>query len=262
MKKILPGKVAENFSESAETYDSAASFQRRSANIFSEFILSSLSGKKAPRKILEIGCGTGFLTERLMDAMPSAYFTVSDISGAMLNRCEKNTMEIKNRKDIRVEYIVSDMADGVEDDDFDMIVSALAFQWAEDFHPALEKMNGKLMGKGTFFFSTLTEGTFAGIVNTFSHAGVKYPGPEMLSFNNIRKFCLSVFSEVNFRQGVYMEEYASVIEFLKQIKAIGAGNATGETLSAADLRRVIRAAGTGILSAEYHLAFFECTKKG
>lgn len=260
MKKILSHKVAENFSAGAETYDGAAYFQRHSAGIFSEFIFSSLKGKKVPRKILEIGCGTGFLTERLMEAIPSASFTVSDISGTMLRKCEKKTLEIKNRKNINAEYIVSDMSDGVRDENFDMIVSALAFQWAENIHSSLGKLREKLADGGTVFFSTLTEGTFAGIADVFRSAGVKYPGPEMLSLRHIRELCLSVFSQVRTRGGVFTEEHVSVFEFLKHIKATGAGNATGETLSAADLRRVIKSAGNRSVGAEYHLAFFECVK--
>lgn len=260
MKKILSHKVAENFSVSAETYDGAASFQRHSADIFSEFIFSSLTGKNPPLKILEIGCGTGFLTERLMAAMPSASFTVSDISGAMLRKCEEKTLALKNRKNIKAEYLVSDMSDGVKDGNFDMIVSALAFQWAENIHSSLGKLRKKLADGGTVFFSTLTEGTFAGIADVFRSAGVKYPGPEMLSLGHIRDVCLSVFSQAGTRSGVFTEEHVSVLEFLKHIKATGAGNATGETLSASDLRRVITSAGNRSVSAEYHLAFFECVK--
>jgi len=195
-----------------------------------------------------------------MEALPSASFTVSDISGAMLLGCEKKTKGIKNGKSIRAEYIVSDMADGIEDGGFDMAVSALALQWSGDFRSTLEKMREKLAGGGTFFFSTLTEGTFAGVIELFRSAGVDYPGPEMLSFECVREACLSAFSEVRARNGVYMEEYASVREFLRYIKAIGAGNGTGESLSAPVLRRVMKSAGAGALSTEYHLAFFECVK--
>ena len=47
-------------------------------------------------RILEVGCGTGILTEFLIKKYPNASFEITDISGSMLEECKKRCVSRKS----------------------------------------------------------------------------------------------------------------------------------------------------------------------
>lgn len=67
-----------------------------------DLLKSRLAGK-APRRILEVGCGTGFLTQMLHEAWPEAELIATDIAPKMLERA-------RNRVGKRVQFCEMDAA--------------------------------------------------------------------------------------------------------------------------------------------------------
>ena len=76
--------VSLNFSRAASTYGQAAEFQRTAAKTLMEVMAAETAGMSPPRRILEIGCGTGFLTGLLFNRFPRAKFLITDISGRIV----------------------------------------------------------------------------------------------------------------------------------------------------------------------------------
>ncbi len=79
------GRIASAFTAQADVYDAAADLQWLVAERLAEQITGRI--KKTPRRILEIGCGTGFLSARLADAFPETRLVLTDIAPTMLARC-------------------------------------------------------------------------------------------------------------------------------------------------------------------------------
>ena len=77
-------KVIKSFSDNVEGYHDKAIIQRKVSKSLAD-ILPKLEN---PR-ILEVGCGTGILTEFLIKKYPNASFEITDISGSMLEECKK-----------------------------------------------------------------------------------------------------------------------------------------------------------------------------
>ncbi len=74
------------FNRCALVYDQYAVVQKRMAYR----LIETLTEKEAqPEKILEIGCGTGFMTRLLYDHYPSAQITTIDIAENMIQQAQE-----------------------------------------------------------------------------------------------------------------------------------------------------------------------------
>ncbi len=137
------------FDEQAAVYDSVAHVQAQ--------VVARLAGRLAgcPKRILEIGCGTGLLSAQLAARFPQAELVLTDISAQMLAQAER-------RLGARATY---GFMDGQWPDvalgEFDLIASSLAFQWFDDLSGALERLGAMLAPGGVLAFATLGSKSFA-----------------------------------------------------------------------------------------------------
>ena len=110
-------KIRQNFSRAAETYDAFAQTQRQITNDFADRLLGNFD---SPKNVLEIGCGTGYLTERLSQNL-SCPIVATDFSPAMVEAAQGTTP--------KAQYLAMDGEHLCFDQPFDWIVSSLTFQW-------------------------------------------------------------------------------------------------------------------------------------
>jgi len=86
-----------------------------------------------PLRILELGCGTGNLTEYIITAYPEAQLTVVDISAEMLAECRSRC-----KTSTTITYFQSDFNDlAFEANSFDLIISSIAIHHLEDSNKQL-----------------------------------------------------------------------------------------------------------------------------
>ena len=121
------------FDEIAEGYDR----QRRSIiPCFDDYYgtISFLANvNKDFHSILDLGAGTGLLTEYLHREFPDAEFTLVDVSEQMLDVARRRFRGMKD-----FEYIISDYSETLPQGSFDLIASALSIHHLE------EKARGQL----------------------------------------------------------------------------------------------------------------------
>ncbi len=235
---INPGIVSRNFSRDPEYYHENALAQRRAALELAR-VLGSFCGSAAPVRILEIGCGTGFLTCEMFRFFPHGCFLVTDISEAMLDFCEKRTADMRSGLGVSVDFSMLDMTGGVVAGMFDMIVSSLAFQWAGDIGVLLSGLRDALSPGGVLGFSVQTEGTFKEVHDLFEAHSVSFPQMNLPSVADVAAAC-GIFSEVSISEDVFEEVFGSLRDFLRHVQRIGAGNASGTPMPASGLRRLLR----------------------
>ncbi|MFD1906715.1 methyltransferase domain-containing protein [Paenibacillus rhizoplanae] len=85
--------IRRQFNRSANSYDAHAQVQRiMSDRLAGSFIGWKNKGNVAGLNILEIGCGTGALTEILINEWPSASITALDIAPAMIKLAEQRVL--------------------------------------------------------------------------------------------------------------------------------------------------------------------------
>ena len=97
---INKAQVQKNFSQNAITYDQYAVVQKEMAR---ELIEKIRSTGVHFRNILEIGCGTGFLTELLARDYPLAQITATDIAPEMIFVAREKLAAFSN-----INYFVAD----------------------------------------------------------------------------------------------------------------------------------------------------------
>lgn len=135
--------IQKRFAKNLDTYNDNAKIQKKMA----ERLLSFLD-RKDFNDILEIGCGTGFLTQLVNDGFNFNTYTANDI----VESCEKYVKEINPK----INFIPADIEKAVENSDkkYDLIISNAAFQWVENLESFIKLLVSKLNDGGVLLFST------------------------------------------------------------------------------------------------------------
>jgi SAM-dependent methyltransferase len=128
----MQSPIGLSFSKAANSYDKYALCQYFAA----EKLIHSIT--ITPHHILDIGCGTGILTDLLKRKFPQAHFTLVDISPAML----KIAQEKLGRHSIN--YLCGDgqnidfIKNILKTHNIDLCVSNLCFQWLNNPYACLQ----------------------------------------------------------------------------------------------------------------------------
>jgi malonyl-CoA O-methyltransferase len=244
-------QVQENFGKYAVTYDRYAVIQKEMAGELLEVIRKTGC---CFRNILEIGCGTGFLTELLADEYPKVQITATDIAPEMITIAKEKLAGFPN-----ISYFTADGENLSRQENirssrqFDLIVSNAVFQWFSDYKGTFTQFHSYLEHNGYLIFSTLGSGTFRELYLCLQEGQVdmipcKQAGQEPAKkepfIENIylEKLLTSTgFQKIGLEETTKQEYFKSCRDFLKSLKMIGAHNYLSEELSAKGL-------GSGIFS--------------
>lgn len=161
----LPGidktAVASRFNRSAVTYDENCRVQRLMAGR----LAARLQAISAPSRILELGCGTGYLTRLLAARFPRADILAVDFAARMVDLARQRVPE-------RVDLAVADAETAdLPDAGFDLIVSNATVQWFDSPGRTLERLTAGLRPGGLMLHSTFGPGTFAELTALLDDGG-------------------------------------------------------------------------------------------
>lgn len=230
------GRIARAFA-AARDYDREARVQRVVARRLARDI-AGLDFPDRPR-VLEIGCGTGFLTEALLAQGVAGEWLVTDIAPDMVARCRARIGERPG-----LTYAVLDGEHGARPGaaPFDLICSSLAMQWFDDQRTAVARLIGWLQPGGRLLFTSLAGGTFAEWRAAHDAAGVPaglrvFPGREW--FDAIAPGARAAPHRVD----RYVDRCDNGLDFMRSLRAIGADTPLDghAPLGPAAMRRVMRA---------------------
>ncbi|MFC3173816.1 methyltransferase [Novosphingobium bradum] len=188
-------------------------------------------------RVLEIGCGTGFLTAQLVRHLAGGSLLVTDLARPMVERCRARIGEAPGRT-----FRVLDGEHGEQPPEapFDLITASLAFQWFDDLACALARLAGWLAPGGVLAFTTLADGTFAEWHEAHAGLGLVAGTP---AFPDV--MTLSAMVPPGLRREIMLqtitEPQGSARAFLHGLKAIGAGTAAPghQPLAPGALRRAM-----------------------
>lgn len=207
MKRIE--QIAQRFNHASATYEGAAALQRMSAELLAQRVLEI--AWKHPN-VLEIGCGTGYLTRLLLPKLPGQWL-VTDIAPAMLeatrNHFPAGTAQFR-------------ILDGSNPDlpalSMNLIVSNLAAQWFEDLHTSLQQLARCLAPQGRLILTVLGENSLTQWRTAVAAQGRQSGTPNYPTANTLSG--ILPHSQVSSR--ILTLSYADARSFLNSLKAIGA----------------------------------------
>ncbi len=229
--------VRKHFDRYAAQYDQFASLQQEMA----ECLLNQVVWGTEPNRILEIGCGTGSLTQRVLETYPTADVTINDISTRML---EMATVKLERYKQ-RISVIDGDAEawlhrqrdEGSNEaaDRWDFIVSNAAFQWFNDPVATAKACLKRLTEHGVLALSTFGPRTFAELHHAFALAEMQCGLPVVRRGQLFvdqaawEQVCEGTDWSIQWIEQERTLYFKSVGAFLDSIKRIGATSAQRQT---------------------------------
>ncbi|MDI2111871.1 dethiobiotin synthase [Commensalibacter nepenthis] len=228
-------KIIKSF-DMAVSYEQSAHIQKIVAKRLAQFIKTLDMDCSQPLSILEIGCGTGLLTQLIIDFFPKAQLLITDISPYMIERVKK---KYGNNPNIQFKVMDGEAID--LEQSFDLIVSSLAFQWFENLEHSLKTITTLLNPNGYLLCSTLAQQSFKEWRQIYAehdcHCSFQsYPNVETLD-----SYWSSEIGGGFWQSETILESIKNGIEFIKGLRAIGAHIAakTHKPLSAAQFQKIL-----------------------
>lgn len=246
-------EIEYRFRRSIESYDDNAYAQkaiiRRLMTLLEEYF--SLSAAR----ILEIGCGTGLLTEQIQSEWKDCELIINDLVDEMCSRTA-------SRCRLPATHCVAGDIESVSlTGDFGLVVSASTFQWLASPEQTFARLAQHLQPDGWLIFSTFGEDNFREL-RSITGSGLVYR-----SIRQMIRLLSSHFDVLHTEEEHCVLEFNDPLEILKHVKRTGV-NAThsGQSWTRGRLNDFAeeytgRFLKDGQYPLTYHPLYFVCRKK-
>lgn len=216
--------VQKHFDRSVSQYDKGAGLHRFIADKL--LAMASLNGHK--KNILEIGCGTGYLTSLICSGWNPENLTAVDISNNMIESTKERCLVHDNIEFIRKDGERLSFEDGRK---FDLVVSSSTFQWFNDIYSSFKHYHSMIEDGGEFLFSMFVEDTFCELFQAFEKACIinkrpaMKPGQKLFGVGKVREFLRAAgFKEKDSFFEKHVVTFSSFDDLREKIKKMGFSN--------------------------------------
>lgn len=224
-ESALPVKrdVRRAFERAARTYDEAAILQRE---VCARLVEHLDPVRLAPRRVVDLGCGTGYAFDALARRFPAASLLGLDIAPAMLARARRRSPWWQRVLGApRPALLCADaerlpLASG----SVDLVFSNLALQWCEPARVFAEAARA-LAIEGLLLFSTFGPDTLKELRSAFAEAD---GAPHVNRFADMHDLGDALvhagFADPVMERETLTVEYGSALAVARDLKALGAVN--------------------------------------
>ncbi len=209
--------VRSSFANASKTYDDMAALQRTvGRDLLKDERAEGLNGT-----ILDIGCGTGFLTGELMKLSGYQRLIALDLALPMVQ-----TTRIKLNHPENLLYVCADAESlPLQDDSIDRIFSNVALQWCQNLESVFKDIRRILKADGQLVFSTFGEKTLQELKAAWRKADDYSHVNEFYSVTEIESFLQQAgYEDIQVSKKIYLRQYDSVMSLMRELKGIGAHN--------------------------------------
>ncbi|MDH5180720.1 MAG: malonyl-ACP O-methyltransferase BioC [Gammaproteobacteria bacterium] len=254
-------QMRRSFEKAAAGYDDAAFLQQE----IGDRVVERLDYIRfEPRRVLDVGAGTGFCTRRLAKRYPKADIIALDIAHQMLLTAkQRESMWDKLRG--RYQYITADAEQlPLADAGVDMIFSNLAVQWCLDLEQLFREFRRVLAPGGMLMFTTFGPDTLKELRASWAQVDKAGHVNEFEDMHNIGDLLLQTrFAEPIMDMEYMTVTYQDVFRLMKDLKMLGAHNVTTDRqrqlTGKAHLQKMIQHYESfrtdGVLPATYEIVY-------
>jgi len=227
--------ISARFAAAAQTYHDESNVQRTVA----EKLAASLPAGKKIDSILEIGCGTGSLTELLRRRFPRALIYAVDVARPMIDLARERIGERG-----RIHWHVADARQFRPDRDFALIISSSALHWMTPLSETVKRLGSMLEPGGSLVSALMVKGTLEELraartcLFPTKTAPVCLPDAEQV----LEALAAAELRVERSSQEVFRERYDSARGFLRSLNrqgVTGTANSGCKLLNRTELRKLI-----------------------
>jgi len=253
--------VARAFGRAAASYDGAAHLQRA---VCRQLLSEVEDGADfAPRRILDLGSGTGYGSELLRKRFPEAEIIALDLAPQMLSYARHHRPHADR-------YIAADAEHlPLADDCVDLVFSSFALQWCYRLPDLFAEIRRIMRPDARALISTLVPGTLGELESSWAAVDRAVHVNRFLPAEEWRDACAGAGMACALTREQRVLHFDSVQQLMRELKSIGAHNvnhAAGKgLLSRQRLRRLVSAyeghrTAAG-LPATYEVAYLTLTNQ-
>lgn len=250
----LNKQVAENFGRSVSDYHKQAEVQKEVA----DRLIASLEPWRdilPPGPILEVGCGTGFVTQGLVDLYPKREKIITDLSEQMVDFCKER---FKSAENISFHSLNAEELEA-DESTYAMTVCGFAAQWFKDPALTLGRMIEATQPGGLLLASFPGNESFPEWKKHCRDLGIPFTGNALPDTEEMVVKMSTGPVQVDYYEDTITQSFPSAADFFRHLKTIGAAtHKSGRSLNASEMKMLINhwnSQGEGNITVSYHAVF-------
>lgn len=250
----LNKQVAENFGRSVSDYHKQAEVQKEVA----DRLIASLEPWRdilPPGPILEVGCGTGFVTQGLVDLYPKREKIITDLSEQMVDFCKER---FKSAENISFHSLNAEELEA-DESTYAMTVCGFAAQWFKDPALTLGRMIEATQPGGLLLASFPGNESFPEWKKHCRDLGIPFTGNALPDTEEMVVKMSTGPVQVDYYEDTITQSFPYAADFFRHLKTIGAAtHKSGRSLNASEMKMLINhwnSQGEGNITVSYHAVF-------
>lgn len=250
----LKKNIARHFGNAAAYYEKHADVQKEVARR----LINALQPWRdilPPGPILEIGCGTGFVTEGLLELYPDRELKITDLSADMLATCEQ---KFGNHPNATFEVLdAEDHPTG--EPEYAMTVSGFTAQWFKDPALTLGRWLEVTKPGGLLLASFPGNESFPEWRQYCRELGLPFTGNTLPDTEEMVIKLSTGPAQVDYYEDTITQKFSGAADFFRHLKQLGAHTQKkGRHLSLSEMKMLIKhwdEQQKGDIQVSYHVVF-------
>ncbi|MCI0505582.1 MAG: malonyl-ACP O-methyltransferase BioC [Gammaproteobacteria bacterium] len=252
----------QSFNKAASTYDGAAALQREvGLRLLERMHIIRLN----PKFIIDVGCGTGYLTIQLRQFFKQAHVIGMDFAEQMLGKARSKLTWRQMLFGRRPVFICGDAERlPIADQSVDLIFSNLTLQWCNDLTAAFSEFRRVLKPGGLLMFSSLGPDTLKELRHSWRTIDNGHHVHPFIDMHDVGDALLRArLADPVMDMEYFTLTFKDGLQLMRELKMLGAHNAqtdrphnlTGKTHLRQMLQAYERFRNDGRLPATYEIVY-------